>query len=1078
MSLNWTLTNVTKSGTTYIPSSSPSMVVKSSSTVAVNATTAFCFEAYIESDSEQTITAALSLTYKASLTSDDTVNYSTYTLSRTMSALNLLEGDNLFYVLIQLPTTETTVDETTYTVTPVSCTGYTFTLSAFSGAITLTDDMITLASIDQVPTKLKRSTVSELESVVSSISGQVSTNALGQLVLQDYYDVLKAELFEAETILANKVDTETLEADYIDADTIEANYAHMTNGVIDNATIDYADVNNLNTNYAHITSGVIDNATISYADVDDLEVNYIKADATNITDAVIEKLLVDTGLFESATVSNGVVTGYLDVTKIRADSIVANQISILGEDGLYYALNTKGETSEVGQTLQNALDGSHLIADSVTASKVNVDDLVAFEATIGGFYIDDDAIRSFNKSAYNDGVQGVYIGSGITYDYTCLVDEDGNYLVDENGNLLVDTAYDTAYDTSDMTFGVETAGGQYLRFGGGYITINTENFAVDSNGNAYVKKDDYDYVKISSSGFEIYQNDGNDTSEQVASFGTTATIGVTDGSQSYLYEDYHSLQMIDKEGDTYFHISDLRDANGIAEFTDEFEADGSTQIFYLSNFIATTYGETVTITDTFEGDGSTTTFTFSTTASDIDYTVTSNGIEITSGFTASTTSIVFDSAPSSGVTITIEYTVDDEDYFVHSASSQSYVSFDSNPLSGAVIAISYTSTRSEAKGYTLGIRDAGNVGAMSLSEGYYCVASGRFSHSEGYRSKAFGFVSHAEGQNVSVSGYASHGEGYNTTVTSDYAHGEGYGCTVSGKYAHGEGYDCVASGLYTHAEGALCEATDDNAHAEGHSSVASGRCSHAQNAYTIANGYAQTAIGAYNVADTSNTYAFIIGNGSSTGRSNAFTVSWEGNTTANAEDYSNGQAALKLALNGNNVIGLHLGSGGDNHGVYSWYDNTWLVHGKESTSYVYMPLVYNYTRSGSTYVNVTSGGLLGHVSSSSRRYKTDIEDIENAEALYDIPVRQFVYKDGYLADGDIRDGKTVPGFIAEEVEEVYQIAVNYDDDGLVEDWDMRYMLPPMLKLIQDQKAEIDTLRKEVDTLKAQMQIILEKLEVD
>lgn len=108
-------------------------------------------------------------------------------------------------------------------------------------------------------------------------------------------------------------------------------------------------------------------------------------------------MLVNTGIMQNATVSHGIVTGYFDATKIRADSITANKISILGDDGLYHRLNTLGITDEKGQTIENALDGSHIIADSITASKINVDDLSAFRATIGSFQLSDTSINSFGK---------------------------------------------------------------------------------------------------------------------------------------------------------------------------------------------------------------------------------------------------------------------------------------------------------------------------------------------------------------------------------------------------------------------------------------------------------------------------------------------------------------------------------------------------------------------------------------------------------------------------------------------------------------------------------------------------------
>lgn len=113
-------------------------------------------------------------------------------------------------------------------------------------------------------------------------------------------------------------------------------------------------------------------------------------------------------------------------------------------------------------------------------------------------------------------------------------------------------------------------------------------------------------------------------------------------------------------------------------------------------------------------------------------------------------------------------------------------------------------------------------------------------------------------------------------------------------------------------------------------------------------------------------------------------------------------------------------------------------------------------------------GELMQVTSSSRRYKTDISDIGSQELdpnkLYDLRVAQFRFKDGYLDSEDQRFGKLVPGFVAEEVAEVYPIAAD-TRAGLAENWSERMIIPPMLKLIQDHKKKLDELELEIKTLK-------------
>ena len=66
-------------------------------------------------------------------------------------------------------------------------------------------------------------------------------------------------------------------------------------------------------------------------------------------------------------------------------------------------------------------------------------------------------------------------------------------------------------------------------------------------------------------GMEIFALDGqNDV--KVAKFGASgAQIGASD--TSHLEMDYHSMQMVDKDGETYFAVQDLRDTDGYAELT-------------------------------------------------------------------------------------------------------------------------------------------------------------------------------------------------------------------------------------------------------------------------------------------------------------------------------------------------------------------------------------------------------------------------------------------------------------------------------------------------------------------------------
>lgn len=143
----------------------------------------------------------------------------------------------------------------------------------------------------------------------------------------------------------------------------------------------------------------------------------------------------------------------------------------------------------------------------------------------------------------------------------------------------------------------------------------------------------------------------------------------------------------------------------------------------------------------------------------------------------------------------------------------------------------------EAPYYSFGQRGSGTVGNYSVIEGLLCKASGYCAHAEGLSSTASGKTSHAEGGLTSAGGKSSHAEGE--------------GCRAVGDYSHAEGSYCTANGAASHAGGEGTETNFDN----------------------------QTAVGKYNYSNSD--YAFMVGNGSSSSnRSNAFAVTWDGSLVA------------------------------------------------------------------------------------------------------------------------------------------------------------------------------------------------------
>ena len=115
------------------------------------------------------------------------------------------------------------------------------------------------------------------------------------------------------------------------------------------------------------------------------------------------------------------------------------------------------------------------------------------------------------------------------------------------------------------------------------------------------------------------------------------------------------------------------------------------------------------------------------------------------------------------------------------------------------------------------------------------------------------------------------------------------------------------------------------------------------------------------------------------------------------------------------------------------------------------------------------------VSNSSKRYKEDIQDLTDEELdphkLLELQPKQFKYKDGVPLQYKDTAGMTIPGFIAEDVADIYPSAVIHDE-GQVESWDERRIIPGMLALIQEQHQEIEDLKAQIHDLQELVQRIL------
>lgn len=195
---------------------------------------------------------------------------------------------------------------------------------------------------------------------------------------------------------------------------------------------------------------------------------------------------------------------------------------------------------------------------------------------------------------------------------------------------------------------------------------------------------------------------------------------------------------------------------------------------------------------------------------------------------------------------------------------------------------------------------------------------------------------------------------------------------------------------------------------------------------------------------------------------------------------ASGAQAQLIGLSGsdNLVLGVHEENTvknahiyvGDEVRMYQGTGKTLLFQLTSSQAKI-VPVSTKTTSSGS-YVKVGSTGILYKETSSSERYKHSISRVLSEpicpEKLYDLPVVEYVYNDSHLPQSDKRYGKKFIGLIAEDVDRIYPLAADYNDEGLVENWNIRILVPGMLKLIQDQHQTDELLTSRLDNTDIQV----------
>lgn len=264
----------------------------------------------------------------------------------------------------------------------------------------------------------------ELDAQVGRIDTLESDNATIKQKLTategEFKEIKTKQLEVEEKVTAAEAEIKTIKSDKIDATVVESEYTKTKvfdalAGTVGTLNGDFSNFKNTTTEKLDAHKADIDELNTKKLNSEDADLKYANINFTNIGTAAMEYFYAQSGLIKNVVVGDQTITGELIGVTIKGDliegnTIVAEKLVIKGEDGLYYKLNTDGITTEAEQTDYNSINGQVIRAKSVTASKIDVKDLVAFDATIAGFKIDDNAIYSIGKESATSGVRGIYLG--------------------------------------------------------------------------------------------------------------------------------------------------------------------------------------------------------------------------------------------------------------------------------------------------------------------------------------------------------------------------------------------------------------------------------------------------------------------------------------------------------------------------------------------------------------------------------------------------------------------------------------------------------------------------------------------
>ena len=331
--------------------------------------------------------------------------------------------------------------------------------------------------------KVSANEIEALTAIIGELKAKVISaseiSAIDMSVVLAKIETLEANVGKFDNLNATEISATNAEINSIKADiatftTIDADSINAMNADIDNLFATTAKFKCVSTERLNAIDADIENLNTKKLSAESADIKYAKIDFGNIGEAAITKLFSESGIIGDLVVKDGTITGKLVGVTVSGDLIEGNTVKadklvVLGDDGLYYKLNVNslgetavGEMTEDEQTeLKNGLHGSTIIAKSITAEKVDVKDLVAFGATIGGFNISNNSLYSGVKSSVNNTTKGIYL------------DNTGQIAFGDSNNFI------KYYKDTDGTYKLAISAG-VIELGGGKNVSDVIHEAVDN----------------------------------------------------------------------------------------------------------------------------------------------------------------------------------------------------------------------------------------------------------------------------------------------------------------------------------------------------------------------------------------------------------------------------------------------------------------------------------------------------------------------------------------------------------------------------------------------------------------------